>query len=259
MSRPTSRGKKVKSRGRLCLENLEQRALMAVDSSEPDVTAMIAVTTPAAPSVRLCACSDTGVKGDGITAATAPRFTGTATPRATVTLALDGGAMLGTARANARGVWQFISRRVTIPEGTQVIRVSQVGAEGSAATTVTFDRQKPTATIAFTANDSFRVTFDRPVVGFNQRLRGLEMTVKPVGGARFTLPFTSAQLRQFVGPIELTRSSDGRVYDVRMPNLPIMSGTFQVRLVAAQSNVIDAVNGNRLGANALSLPYTVSR
>lgn len=258
MRRFMRRDRKADVRGRLGLESLEHRALMAVVSTGPDVAVMSAVTTAAVPTVELCSCSDTGVKGDGITGATAPRFTGTATPRSTVTLALDGGATLGTAKANARGAWEFISRRVTIPDGTQVIRVSQVGTEGSGATTVTFDRQKPTAIITFTGLDSFRVTFDRPVTGFDQRLRGVYFSGQPDGAPRFNLPFTSAQLRRFVGSIEVTPSSDGRVYDVRMPELPIQSGKFQIRLVAAQSGVVDAVNGNRVGANAMSAEYTVS-
>jgi hypothetical protein len=35
-----------------------------------------------------------------------------------------------------------------------------------------------------------------------------------------------------------------------MPDLPIQSGKFQVRLLAGQSGVVDAVNGNRLSLNA---------
>jgi hypothetical protein len=210
-------------------------------------------------TVQLCSCSDTGVKGDGITAATAPRFTGSAMPRSTVTLALDGGPTLGKARANARGAWSFISRQVAIPDGAQVIRVSQVGAEGTGATTVTFDRQKPEVSIiAFTGLDSFRVTFNRAVTGFTDRLRGLYFSGQPYGERRFNLPFTSPKLKAHVGRIEFTASPDGRTYDVQMPELPIQSGKFQLRLVAAQSGVVDAVNGNRLAATASSEEQTVA-
>jgi hypothetical protein len=86
----------------------------------------------------------------------------------------------------------------------------------------------------------------------------LYLSGKPVGAPRFNLPFSSTQLRRNVGSIEVTPSSDGRVYDVRMPELPIRSGKFQVRLVAAQSGVTDAVNGNPVGANAASAEYTVA-
>ncbi len=249
------RDRKRAMRGRLALETLENRALMAVMSSVPVASSTANVASP--PTVQLCSCSDTGIKGDGITSAVAPRFTGTAAPRAVVTLSLEGGSTLGTAKANTRGAWSFISRRVTIPEGSQVIRASVNGVEGSGSTSVTFDRQKPTARLEFTGIDSFRVTFSRPVNGFTSQLRGLSFSGRPEGERPFNLPFTSARLRSFVGRIEVTPSADGRVYDVRLPELPIQSGRFQLRLVASQSGVVDAVNGNRLGASAVSAEQVV--
>lgn len=258
MRRSIRRDRKTDSRGRLGMESLENRALMAVVSSMPDVAAVSPMQVTTDPTILLCSCSDTGVKGDGITSSTTPRFTGTAAPRATVTLAVEGGETLGTVRANPRGMWSFISRRVTIPEGTQVIRVSEAGSGGTGSTTVTFDRQKPTASIAFTGLDSFRVTFDRPVTGFTERLRGLHFSGQPEGAPRFNLPFTSAQLKGYVGRIEFTASSDGRTYDIQMPELPIQSGKFQLRLNASQSGVVDAVNGNRLALNVLSAEQTVA-
>lgn len=261
MRRSMRRDWKTDARGRLGMESLENRALMAVVSSMPDVAAvspMQVTADPTIPTILLCPCSDTGVKGDGITSSTTPRFTGTAAPRATVTLAVEGGETLGTVRANPRGMWSFISRGVTIPEGTQVIRVSEAGSGGTGSTTVTFDRQKPTASIAFTGLDSFRVTFNRAVTGFTERLRGLYFSGQPDGAPRFNLPFTSAQLKGYVGRIEFTASSDGRTYDIRMPELPIQSGKFQLRLNASQSGVVDAVNGNRLALNALSAEQTVA-
>ena len=258
MRRSMTRDRKTDARGRLGMESLENRALMAVVSSMPEVAAVSPMQVTAGPTIQLCTCSDTGVKNDGITSAVAPRFTGMATPRATVTLAVEGGENLGTVRANPRGMWSFISRRVTIPEGVQVIRATEAASGSSASTTVTFDRQKPTASIAFTGLDSFRVTFDRAVTGFTERLRGLYFSGQPDGAPRFNLPFTSAQLRGYVGRIEFTPLSDGRTYDIRMPELPIQSGKFQLRLNAAQSGVVDAVNGNRLALNALSAEQTVA-
>ena len=258
MRRFMRRDRKADSRGRLGMESLENRALMAVVSSMPEVAAVHTSQMTMGVTVQLCSCSDTGLKGDGITAATAPRFTGMATPRSTVTLALEGGDTLGTVKASPRGMWSFISRRVTIPEGSQVIRATEAASGSTASTTVTFDRQRPTASIAFTGLDSFRVTFDRAVTGFTERLRGLYFSGQPDGAPRFNLPFTSARLKSYVGPIEFTASPDGRTYDIRMPDLPIQSGKFQVRLVAAPSGVVDAVNGNRLAATALSAEQTVT-
>ncbi|NBT12487.1 MAG: hypothetical protein EBS56_02690 [Planctomycetia bacterium] len=258
MQRFMRRSRKDESRGRLGIEGLEHRAAMAVVSAVPGVAAPTQVSTASVPTIQLCACSDSGVKGDAVTSAVAPRFTGTAAPLTTVTLALDGGPTLGTVRANGRGAWSFVSRRVAIPEGTQVIRATATSGAVAGSTTITFDRQKPTASIEFTGIDSFRVTFDRPVTGFDQRLRGLYASGRPIGAAAFNLPFTSPRLRSFVGPIEFTESSAGRVYDVRMPQVSILSGTFRLRLVAAQSGVFDAVNGNRLGRDATSTAYTVT-
>jgi len=258
MRRFMQRSRKGNSQGRLGIEGLENRAAMAVVSSVPGVAAPRQVSAASVPTIQLCSCSDSGVKGDGITSAFAPRFTGTAAPLTTVTLALDGGPTLGTVRANGRGAWSFVSRRVTIPEGTQVIRATPTNGAAAGTTTVTFDRQRPMSSIEFTGVDSFRVTFDRTVTGFDQRLRGLYVSGRPAGAAAFNLPFTSPRLRGFVGSIEFTESSAGRVYDVRMPELPIRGGTFQLRLIAAQSGVVDAVNGNRLGRDAISTVYTIT-
>lgn len=273
MRRFMRRDRKADARGRLGMETLENRALMAVVSSMPHAGEVGATQVPIIElTAQLCQCSDTGVPNDNITSATAPRFTGMGTPRSTVTLSLEGGASpgtasvsvaeggrtLGTARVNPRGIWSFISRGVPIPEGVQVIRVTEAGTGRTASTTVTFDRQKPTASIAFTGLDSFRVTFDRAVTGFTERLRGLYFSGQPEGAPRFNLPFTSAQLKRYVGPIEFTASSDGRTYDIRMPDLTVKPGKYQLRLVAAKSGVVDAVNGNRLAANASSPEQTVA-
>ena len=229
MRRSIRRDRKTDARGRLGMESLENRALMAVVSSMAEVAAVSPMQSTAGPTIQLCTCSDTGVKNDGITSAVAPRFTGMATPRATVTLAVEGGSTLGVAKANRLGAFSFVSRRVPIPEGTQVIRVSEAGSGGTGSTTVTFDRQKPTASIAFTGLDSFRVTFDRAVTGFTERLRGLYFSGQPDGAPRFNLPFTSTQLKRYVGRIEFTPSSDGRTYDIRMPELPIQSVKARLR------------------------------
>lgn len=240
--RPARSTRRPRSRP-LVAESLESRSMMA----------------PLA--VALCSCSDTGVKGDGITGAIAPKFTGTATPRATVTLSLEGGQALGRARTNARGAWSFVSPRNRIPDGPQTIRVTtrdSAGLETQASTAVTFDRQRPTASIAFTGIDSFRITFDRPVTGLTSALRGVYFSGRPVGDRPFNLPFTSGTLRRFVGRVEFTPSADGRVYDVRMPELPIASGTYTVRLSASLSRVVDSVTANPLLRDAVSDVYTVA-
>lgn len=258
---PATRQKlKADSADRLGMESLENRSPLAVMSSLPAVAVRGEVTAATAPTIQLCECSDTGAKGDGLTNAMTPRFVGTAPPRATVTLALEGGATLGSVKTNTRGAWAFNVRRGSIGEGTQVIRAATrdpSGVETSASTTVTFDRQAPTASIEITGLVSFRVTFSRPVTGFTDRLRGLHFSGQPTGEPAVNLPFTSARLRSFIGRVEFTASPDGRVYDVQLPECPVQSGTFSLRLVAAQSGVVDAVSGNRLVTNAVSATQTV--
>jgi hypothetical protein len=255
-----SRDRRNMSPDLLRVESLEARALMAVVAGMPGAEDVVATSFLSAPTVQLCSCSDSGVKGDGITNALNPRLVGTAAPRSVVTLALDGGAQLGRTKANARGAWAFVSRRNQIPEGVQAIRVTSrdsTGAESQGSTSITIDRTKPTASIEVTGIDSFRVTFSQAVTGFTSALRGMTFSGRPVGGAPINLPFSSPQVRRLVGPIVFTPSEGGRVYDVSFPEFGPATGTYTLRLAAKGSKVVDAVAGNPLAANA-SASFTVA-
>lgn len=207
-----------------------------------------------APTVDLCSCSDSGVRGDGITNSVAPRFSGTAPARSTVTLAVEGGDTLGTVRANARGRWVLRTQRDALPEGIHVIQATATDRAGNetgvGTTTLTIDRTKPTAAIEFTGLDSFRVTFSQPVSGFDQRLRGMYLAGQPTGERAFNLPLTSPRLRAYVGRVDLTPSVDGRVYDVYLPDFGPIAGEYTLRLSARASRLVDAVVGNPLAADA---------
>lgn len=217
--------------------------------------------TVAPATVDLCGCTDSGVKGDRVTNAAAPRFVGTAPPRSVVNVAVDGGTSLGTARANARGAWALVARQPVLADGERVIRATATdifGNEAGAGTVaVTIDRAKPTAVIEVTGIDSFRVTFSKPVTGFTSTLRGMTFSGRPVGEPPINLPFTSPQLRRLVGPIVLTPSDGGRVYDVSLPEFGPSSGTYTLRLSARGSRVVDAVAGNPLAADAVA-SFTVA-
>jgi len=212
------------------------------------------VASAATPSVSLCSCTDSGVKGDGVTNAVAPRLVGTAPSRAAVSLAIQGGAPLGTVKASPRGQWAFIARGNALPEGTHVIQATATDVFGNqtgvGTTTLTIDRQRPTAAIAVTGIDSFRVTFDRPVTGFDRTLRGMSFSGRPEGERAFNLPFTSPRLRNSVGPIVVTPSGDGRIYDVSFPEFGPSSGEYTLRLSARSSRIVDAVAGNSLASDA---------
>jgi hypothetical protein len=103
--------------------------------------------TPAAPA--LAVASDTGVAGDDITGNRTPTITGTGEAFATVTLYdTDGTTVLGTATADAGGVWSIAS--TTLADGTHALTVKQTDAAGNvsaagAALNLTIDATVPAA------------------------------------------------------------------------------------------------------------------
>ena len=214
----------------------------------------IRTAAPVPATLDLCRCTDSGVKGDRITNAVAPRFVGTAPAGAVVSLGIEGGASLGSVRADARGNWALVASRPLVPEGRHLVRAiatdifGNQSAAGSVA--VTIDRSRPTASIEVTGIDSFRVIFSKPVTGFTSALRGMTFSGQPVGAQRIALPFTSPLLRQWVGAIVFVPSADGRVYDVSFPDLGPISGTYTLRLLARESGVVDAAAGNPLFGDA---------
>jgi len=242
MSDRLSRLRTTISRRHLGVEALESRALLA-----------------ATPTIRLCECADTGVKDDGITYAATPRFKGTATPRAQLTLALDGGATLGLARANAFGEWEFTARKVRVPDGIQTIRITEKGPDGSptgtATTTVTFDRAKPTASITRDGN-TFSVDFSQAVTGFNGELNGLVLSGRPIGSRPFTVALSSQRVRAMLGDIQFTPQPNGTTYVIQILGQPIPAGTYTLRLNAMRSGIMASVSGARLTAN-MTYTFTV--
>ena len=214
----------------------------------------IRTAAPVPVTLDLCRCTDSGVKGDRITNAVAPRFVGTAPAGAVVSLGIEGGASLGSVRADARGAWALAARRPLVPEGHHLVRATTTdifgnqSAAGSVA--ITIDRSRPTVAIEVTGIDSFRAIFSKPVTGFTSALRGMTFSGQPVGAQRIALPFSSPQLRQWVGPIVFVPSADGRVYDVSFPDFGPPSGSYTLRLLARASGVVDAAAGNPLAGDA---------
>jgi hypothetical protein len=98
----------------------------------------------AAAGVTEALADDTGVSpSDGITSD--PTLTGTSEPNAVVTLA-EGGAVLGTATADATGVWSFTP---TLPDGMHTVIATETeaaGSTGSATLSFTLDTATPDVT-----------------------------------------------------------------------------------------------------------------
>jgi outer membrane protein assembly factor BamB len=113
-----------------------------------------AVKSPAsAPSAPdLVPASDTGESdSDDLTADATPTLTGAATAGATVTL-LDGGRTIGTAVADANGVWS-ITPTAPLTDGVHHLTATVLDAQGasglSAALDLTVDATAPTATASY--------------------------------------------------------------------------------------------------------------
>ena len=117
---------------------------LSLASAALAVTIVGAPTTPSTPD--MVTATDTGVSNaDNITRTAAPRFTGTAAPLAVVTL-YDGATAIGSAAANALGVWTITS--AALADGNHSITAMSVDRVGlvsamSAALPVTIDSAAP--------------------------------------------------------------------------------------------------------------------
>ncbi|WP_313028949.1 Ig-like domain-containing protein [Massilia alkalitolerans] len=96
------------------------------------LTLTIDTAIPVAPAAPvLDAGSDSGTPGDGITSDNSPTLSGSAEAHATVEI-YDGGALLGTAVANASGAWSAtIGAAAPLADGLHDITVRQVDRAGN--------------------------------------------------------------------------------------------------------------------------------
>ena len=116
---------------------------------------LLQVQPPVAPTIASFS-PDTGVVGDGITDPAILTLTGSAVANSTVNV-YDGATLLGTATANASGVWSFTT--VPLPDGVHSFSatdtVSGNTSAASVAMSVTIDTAPPAApTIASFSTDS---------------------------------------------------------------------------------------------------------
>ncbi len=114
-----------------------------------DATGLVIDTAaPAAPSrIGLSAATDTGLAGDNVTSSSAPVLLGLAEAGSAVSVR-EGGSLLGTATANARGAWSLAAAGLA-QNATHILSLTATDAAGnvSAASscTLTLDSLAPAA------------------------------------------------------------------------------------------------------------------
>jgi hypothetical protein len=203
-ARPTRRHRRgVGPRSReasVGLESLEQRMALTV----------------AAPSIRLAAASDTGLRNDGITRFARPVFTGTAPARSSVVVFADG-QPIGSTRAGVNGAWSLATAK-PLTTGAHIITAqAALNRQTSTATPMwmAVDPTPPTASLAY--DPTFKATPTGPVTGrailtFSEPVQAQGVKLANMlftdHGARLTVPLGSPLLRTYVGAITMTQLSD---------------------------------------------------
>jgi hypothetical protein len=218
----------------LALEPLEVRRALAV----------------AAPTIRLMAASDTGVKGDGITRVALPAFAGFAPRGAFVAVYAQGDNLLGVARANIKGVWSLTTPAARrFAAGEQIVTATSVDTVQNAQSDPTplwikVDTTAPTASLAYDqVNGVATLSFSKPVAGV--KLASLRLVGMTTEGVAVNVPLNDPGLAPYVGSVSLQRSPDGRIYTFRERFVLAEPGTFRLSLVAQGSGITDMA-GNPL-------------
>ena len=200
---------------------------------------------PAAPGViSLSPADDTGVKGDGITSMTQPRFNGNAPTNVTVQIVNASGTVLGTGNVGSDGTFT-VAPSSSLPDGTITIAARLVDIAGNVSTSglavsVTIDTTSPLAPstpILLPADDS-GVSGDGITNVQRPRFTG---TVE--GNATVVLLNSSGLV---LGSVQA--GVDGK-YTVQ-PSIPLGDGSYSVK-----ARAID-VAGN-LGGFSLTSPLTI--
>ena len=224
------------------LEPLEQRMALTV----------------AAPSIRLAAASDTGIRGDGITSVVRPVFTGIALARSSVVVYADGNNKLGVATATAQGSWSLatpMAMKLTL--GAHEITASACSRAQVWSTvtkmSMTVD-PAPTASLDYDkVNGIATLTFSEPVSGV--RLSNLRLSGRSQSGYTITdAPITDPRVKQFVGLITMSQSADASTFTFQQQLTLAEPGRFTLSFV--KTGVVDRA-GNPLAAGAATKPFTI--
>jgi hypothetical protein len=218
------------------LEPLEQRMALTV----------------AAPTIRLAAASDTGIRGDWITSVARPVFTGTAPARSSVVVYADGTRLIGIATATAQGAWSMATQGEPLASGAREITAFAC-SRAQVWSTVTKRSMvvdpAPTASLTYdSVNGLATVTFSEPVSGVrasNLLIAG-RMTERRIN-IPWT-PVTDRRGRQFVGEITMSPTAgNGTTFTFQVERRIADPGSYTLKFVRA--GVKDQA-GNPLAADA---------
>ena len=213
--------------------------------------------TVAAPSIRLAAASDTGVRGDGITRLARPVFAGAAPARSSVVVYADG-QLVGITTATVRGAWSLATPAARpLTTGAHTMTAYAVGA-GSVWSTATpmwmaVDPTPPTASLVYdSVNGRATVTFSEPVSGV--RASNLILSGRTESGVVIpNLAINNVRARPYVGLITMSQSSDGRTFTFQEQLTLAEPGTYTLSFV--RTGVVDRA-GNPLAAGT-SVSFTI--
>ena len=213
--------------------------------------------TVAAPSIRLAAASDTGVRGDGITRLARPVFAGAAPARSSVVVYADG-QLVGITTATVRGAWSLATPAARpLTTGAHTMTAYAVGA-GSVWSTATpmwmaVDPTPPTASLTYdSVNGRATVTFSEPVSGV--RASSLILAGRTESGVVIpNVAINNVRARPYVGLITMSQSSDGRTFTFQEQLTLAEPGTYTLSFV--KTGVVDRA-GNPLAAGA-SVRFTI--
>ena len=222
------------------LEPLEQRMALTV--------------AVAAPTIRLAAASDTGIRGDWITSVVQPVFTGKALARSSVVV-YAGGNLLGVATATAQGDWSLATPvAMTLASGGHEITASAC-SRAQVWSTVTKRSMvvdpAPTASLAYdSVNGRATLTFSEPVSGV--QAANLRLTGRTELGVFTNVSITDPR-RNLAGSITMTPSENNTKFTFQEQLFLAVSGTYTLSFV--KTGVVDRA-GNPLAAGA-SVRFTI--
>ena len=160
--------------------------LLAGDSSGNLILFRNAPPPPPAPTgLALTAGSNSGSKTDTLTNVSAPAITGTAAANATVVL-YKGATALGTATADANGLWTVTSAPLNDGAHSLTAKASDVNGTSSASTTltVTIDRREPSLVSAVLNGTLLTLTYSEALDGSAAAASAFAVSV---GGAARTV------------------------------------------------------------------------